>query len=186
MTLVKPLAATLAKKELEEQQKSMRIKGDEVPLHQVLTGAGAEEQAGDYARALIAQGYLKNTPVGLDCDQPMNEHMVETAFRDAKGGLLLVTNIEKLARHESFVAEATRALEGKRCTVVICGDSRGLDIFFADEPDLKKYFPPRVDMDSADVEAELAERLEREKAAAIESATVVQTPVQPMKPLTFK
>lgn len=185
MTLLKQIAATLTRKDLEVQRQSMRIKGEEVPLHQVFTGAGADEQAASYARELIARGYLKNTPVALDCDQPMSEYMVETAFKDAKGGLLLVTNIDKLARQESFVAEATRAFEKKKCTVVICGTNKGLDIFFADEPDLKKYFHPRIDMDGAEVKAELAERVEQEKAAAIEGMTVVQTPVQPMKPLTF-
>lgn len=186
MTLVKALMTTLTRKDVEEGLKSMRAKGDEVPLHQVFSGEGAEEQAGDYARELIARGFLKNTPVALDCDQPMSEHMVETALKDAKGGLLLVTNIHKLARHESFVAEATRALEGKKCTVIICGPNKGLDIFFADEPELKKFFPPRVDMDSAEVKAELTEHLEREKAAAVERATVVQAPIQAMKQLTYK
>jgi hypothetical protein len=156
------------------------------PAHQAITGTDAYAQAGDYARALISVGRLKSTPVILDCHQSMNEFMVEQAFKDAKGGLLIVDGIESLARHEKFVAEAERALDKGKTIIVLCGPQQAMDIFFADEPDLKTRFPAPVDMDSPEIKTELTARAEAEKAAAIESATVVQTPLQPMKPIKFK
>jgi hypothetical protein len=186
MALVNKLRQTLMLVDLKAQQKAVGVKSADVPLHQVITGDGAIEQAAEYARELVARGLLKNTPVPLDCQQPMSDFMVQQAFKDAKGGMLIVMNLEHLARHETFVSLAERALMEGKCLLVLTGTMKAMQTLFADEPALKGRLPPAIDMDGPAVKAELAERAEQEKAAAIEAATVVQTPVQPMKPLTFK
>lgn len=189
MTLLKPLRETLLKADLAAQRKSMGMKPEKLILHQVIAGGEAAEQAREYARELIARGALKSPPFELNCDQPLSDFMVEQAFKGAKGGMLLVTNIGHLPRRESFMAEAERALEKGHCIFVLCGTRSAVDIFLADAPDVAKHLPARTDMAEpaiqADLAAETARVREHEIAQLTEEHTVVQTAIQPMKPLTF-
>ncbi|MEZ0223709.1 MAG: hypothetical protein ACAH83_04085 [Alphaproteobacteria bacterium] len=188
MTLVKTLRETLIALEAAEADKEMGFSGSKPPLHQVITGNDGEArlaQAKEYARELIQRGTLKNTPVEMNCHQPMSDAMVQQFFKDAKKGMLIADGIEHLARQETFTSLAMQAVNDGSCIVVMCGTNESLQRLFADDPGLPRRFMSKVDMDDPDILSDIKELEARQQAAEIEKMLTVQNPVQPMRPLRF-
>lgn len=189
MTLAKPLREILAMADLLEQQKSMGIKSPPLCLHQIIAGPDGEAtlaQAQDYARELISRGILKNTPVQLDCNQPMSDDMVQNAFRDAKKGLLLVHGLEHLAREETFTSLAERAAKSDSCIVVMCGTAPAFKRLLTDYSSMAMYFPTHTDLGDAVIARDIQEHERQERERQIQEQLKVRDTVQPMKPIKFK
>ena len=183
MTLVKTLRETLIALEDAEAAKQMGLSGLNPALHQVITGIDGEirlGQAKEYAR-----GVLKNTPVEMNCHQPMSDAMIQQFFKDAKKGMLIVDGIEHLVRQETFAPLAVRAASDGSCIIVMCGTNESLQRLFAEDPGLPSRFMSKTDMDDPAIVNDIRELEERQKAAEIEKMLTVQTPVQPMRPLRF-
>jgi hypothetical protein len=172
--------------DISKAREKAGLAADLPPLHHVITGppgSGKLDQAKEYARELIQHGILKNTPVEMNCDQPMSDAMVQQFFKDAKKGMLIVNGIEHLARQETFTSLALRAVSEGSCTIVMCGTRESIDRLFAEDPGLPRRFMSMVDMEDPALTSDLKEFAERQKTAEIEKMLTVQNPIQPMRPL---
>jgi hypothetical protein len=151
-------------------------KGKAAP-HQVIVSADdgqSREQAQAYARALIAAGVVKDTPREFDCNQPTSDHMLQEFFKQAKNALLIFTGISHLARQESFVSLAARAVEKQGCTLVLCGAAAGTQNLLSASPGLARHLPAPIDMDSGSMTAEITAIAQAEKDAALKAMTDVR------------
>jgi hypothetical protein len=186
MTLAKPLREVIALVDFAKQREEMGFALGLPSLHQAITGppgSGTLEQAKEYARELIQRRILKNTPVEMNCNQPMSDAMVQQFFKDAKKGMLIVDGIEHLARQETFTSLALRAASEGSCIIVMCGAKETLQRWFAEDPGWERRFPYVFDMADPAIAGDLADQVKLQDAARIEEMLTVQNPIQPMRPL---
>jgi hypothetical protein len=186
MTLAKPLRNALVVADFARESKEMGLKVGKIRYHQVITGdSNAEmlDQAKEYARELIQRGALTKVPVEMNCDQPTSDHMVQEFFKEAKGGMIIVHNLDHLARHETFTSLTARAASEDRCIIVICGTKPSVAELLASDEGIAKRLPAPFDMNDAAIRKDMQEQEEQRKAAEIQDMLTLKNPIQPMRPL---
>lgn len=165
----------------------IRAKGGAQTMHRLISADDendAAAQARAYARALIAHGKLSDAPREFDCDQPTSDYMLLEFFKGAKNTLLIFTGIGHLARQETFEAEISKAFK-RNCAVVICGKTKDMDVFLAQNPDIKNAMPQPFAMAALAVQREIAQNAAQDAQAAEEKLTNVKLArdIKPLSPI---